>query len=342
MRRTNVCGTFFSCRHHLQVENCLFLFLSLSSFCFLVGFIPLYSHIIPLTCSMDVLNVGFPTDASVLLSATSQEEEELLAAGFQGIQSLTFSLHSPSEYSNESGETSPGTLLDDDLFDGLLGTEDHLLLCNSELSLAKENPPTPKVATITPAPLSPPVALPKATSPKPVANMHEPKVKLYQDGQKLSNGQIERNRKNAIAARANRQKKKEYMNGLEEQVDSLKSENKTLSERCKELEGTVSDLEQEVVYLKSVLANQSSLSSILRGLPDVKGVSIKSPFITTGNKRRRMDAEDGSDTKKVMSDLPGASGGICLHIAGEVASLELCPQCSLAAGKRKRPLSLLQ
>ncbi|XP_003390481.2 PREDICTED: CREB/ATF bZIP transcription factor-like [Amphimedon queenslandica] len=236
---------------------------------------------------MDVLTLGQISTGSnrALLSDSSNEaqpEELELLTGFQGTDTLSINFHSPSDYSSESGLTSPGTctLIDDDFFDGLLNSDDLLLSCSTEL----ETPPEPK-------PTQSPVPLPRKDSPKnnnkPVS-MHEPKVRVFQDGRKLNDAAVERNRKNAIAARANRQKKKEYVSKLEEQVESLSAENKSLFERCRGLEGHVSDLKQEVVYLKSVLANQSSLSSILRGLPDIKGVSLQSSFSSTaGSKRQR-------------------------------------------------------
>ena len=289
---------------------------------------------------MDVLTLGQISSGSnrALLSDSSNEgqpEELELLTGFQGTDTLSINFHSPSDYSSESGLTSPGTLIDDDFFDGLLNSDDLLLSCG-ELDF-KETSPVPKPTQgLAPLPRKDP---PKNTN-KPVS-MHEPKIRVYQDGQKLNDATLERNRKNAIAARANRQKKKEYVTRLEEQVESLTAENKSLSEKCRGLEGHVSDLKQEVVYLKSVLANQSSLSSILRGLPGIKGVSVQSSLSSTaGSKRQRSSAteEVPLQLKKVMkSECTESSGGICLHVAGEVASLELCSRCSLAAGRRERP-----
>ena len=155
---------------------------------------------------------------------------------------------------------------------------------------------------------------------------NEPKIKLYcENGKKLSDTQIERNRKNAIAARINRQKKKEYLTSLESQVSSLSSANETLKQKCDTLQLTVNSLQHEVHYLKSVLANETTLSTILSGLPNIKGVQL-----TTGKHMR--DATTTIVNKKVKRDNPlQFSGGICLHIADDVASLELCSHCSLKA-----------
>lgn len=77
--------------------------------------------------------------------------------------------------------------------------------------------------------------------------------------------------RNAINARENRQKKKEYVKNLEESVDMLKSENSELKNECESLKKTVTNLTDEVEYLKGVLANQSTLASILHKISDIPG-----------------------------------------------------------------------
>lgn len=265
---------------------------------------------------MDVLNTGFTGELRLSDSAGRGYEEELEL--LSGAQSDIFSLnHSPSYSSNESGITSPGTLLDDDFLDDL----DDLIS-----SIPSKSQP---LSTLTTVPSSQERAL--VMSNESSASTHDPKVRLCLDGQRLSEGQIERNRKNAIAARMNRQKKKEHLVELEEQVKSLSQENSSLSERCLGMEGTIDRLQQEVIYLKSVLVNESSLSCVLSGLSNIKGVHLQLP----GAKRPREYPEQeraGVHTKKVKTEYLQPSGGICLHIAGEIASLEMCSQCSMRAG----------
>lgn len=233
---------------------------------------------------MDLLTTGILEDADILFSecCLNYEELELLTGGGE----TSSGVDSPS---SESGIVSPSTLLDEDILDTSVI---NVPVCTP--SLCKEDV-------------------------KPLVQS-QPKLKLHHNGQKLSDHQMERNRKNAIAARINRQKKKEYLSGLENKITSLSTENKTLKEKCDSYEATIHSLEDEIEYLKSVLANQSTLSTILTGLPNIKCVSV-------AGKRKREGSE--STNKKVKKDSPQHSGGICLHIAGDVASIELCSKCSL-------------
>ncbi|XP_033115243.1 uncharacterized protein LOC117115516 [Anneissia japonica] len=72
--------------------------------------------------------------------------------------------------------------------------------------------------------------------------------------------------RNAIAARLNRLRKKNHVEGLEESVNNLKTENAKLLENNTFLNARVSSLETEVSYLKGILANQSSLSLLLSNI----------------------------------------------------------------------------
>lgn len=82
--------------------------------------------------------------------------------------------------------------------------------------------------------------------------------------------------KNAITARENRQKKKKYINGLEQSVKQLSGENHHLKCKVKKLQGNVFNLEEEVKYLKGVIANQSTLSMLLKNIKSTPGVEFSS------------------------------------------------------------------
>lgn len=66
--------------------------------------------------------------------------------------------------------------------------------------------------------------------------------------------------KNAIAARLNCLKKKEYVNSLEKKVGILLSENNMLKQENCQLTKRVEELEDEMRYLRAVLANESMLA----------------------------------------------------------------------------------
>merc|ERR1712080_280501 len=99
--------------------------------------------------------------------------------------------------------------------------------------------------------------------------------------------------------------------GLETTVDALTSKNKVLSSENIEMKSKVQSLEEQISYLKSVILNQSSLSSLLSNMKGVETVKLSSDF--SGS----VDA--------------GVSGGICLHTNGKNASIELCLECSKKA-----------
>ena len=145
-----------------------------------------------------------------------------------------------------------------------------------------------------------------------------------------SDKQWERNRKNAIAAKQNREKKKLYMSSLENEAATLKAEMTILKQQNKDLESCNARLEKEVSYLKAVLANQSTLSSLLAKIPTTEGVHLTSSF--NRGKRATRSGDDNLcaslSTKRAKFDEQMAAG-VCLHVANDRVSLEFCAECSL-------------
>ena len=135
---------------------------------------------------------------------------------------------------------------------------------------------------------------------------------------------LEKNRKNAIAARQNRIKKKKYVEDLEEERSRLKTENVVLKTKCHEFQTKASKLQAEVQYLKSVLANDSVLASLISNIPKVPEVKLTSSF-----RKRSRESNDSENTKKLK--IQASNGGICLHVAKDVISLEFCSDCSKRA-----------
>ncbi|XP_061197715.1 probable basic-leucine zipper transcription factor D [Saccostrea echinata] len=135
----------------------------------------------------------------------------------------------------------------------------------------------------------------------------------------------ERNRKNAVQAKINREKKKAYIKNLEDDVELLKSENKTLKENCDKLQMSHKVMEEELDYLRSVLANQSALSNLLQNIPNVKNVELSSSF---SRKRQSIDRDHDYPTNKRPKSV---SAGVCLHVHQDKVSLEFCAKCSSAA-----------
>jgi regulator of replication initiation timing len=144
--------------------------------------------------------------------------------------------------------------------------------------------------------------------------------------------------KNAIQARFNRQKKKAYVQGLEESVQYLTKENATMKTQTKELSDDKKSLEGEVEYLKSVLANQSALSNLLKNIDNLQGVNLTTSFATSRKRSTEHDHDYTGSAKRKRTDKPNVgSGGVCLHVAKDNVSLEFCSQCAKMASGGKRP-----
>ena len=105
--------------------------------------------------------------------------------------------------------------------------------------------------------------------------------------------------KNAVAARENRLRKKQYVRDMEQTVSSLKAENSTLKSQVSTMQEAVSDLKTEVKYLRNVLANQSTLAALLKNIPSASGVNLVAKVShspqPTNRRKRALEAEDKSD-----------------------------------------------
>ena len=145
----------------------------------------------------------------------------------------------------------------------------------------------------------------------------------------------DKSRKNARQAKLNREKKKAYIADLENQVKHLTKENGKLNDQVKEAVKEKARCMQEVNYLRSVLLNQSTLSKLLSGLPDIQGVRLRSS-LALDRPRAGLDHDYGFDENFLTSgDNSKAlySGGICLHVNKDAASLEFCSFCAKSASQ---------
>ncbi|XP_033826219.1 CREB/ATF bZIP transcription factor isoform X1 [Periophthalmus magnuspinnatus] len=137
--------------------------------------------------------------------------------------------------------------------------------------------------------------------------------------------------KNAIAARLNRIKKKEYVSNLERKVTGLSSENSTLKRENSELMKRVEELEDETRYLRAVLANESTLAQLLARLSGVNGMKLSSSLFQAAT-NDPSDHDYALPQKRVRVEERGAAaGGVCLHVDRDHVSVEFCPKCSESA-----------
>ncbi|KAI8519446.1 hypothetical protein Bbelb_027030 [Branchiostoma belcheri] len=161
----------------------------------------------------------------------------------------------------------------------------------------------PTTATTTPAP----------TTPAPTQERQEPE-------------DTNQKKRNAESARQNRLKKKLYLQDLEGRVDNLQKENTSLKKEKNKMETTIASLEEELEYLKSVLANQSTLSNLLKNIDATEGVSLSTSF--PSNQKRKAGEKDHDYSKGKKRRHTDNSGGVCLHVNKDQVSLEFCSKCA--------------
>ncbi|XP_060751689.1 CREB/ATF bZIP transcription factor [Tachysurus vachellii] len=134
--------------------------------------------------------------------------------------------------------------------------------------------------------------------------------------------------KNALAARLNRLKKKEYLNGLEQRVGSLTSENRLLKQENTSLNKRVEELENETRYLRAVLANESMLGQLLSRLSGVNGMKFSTSLFQESSEN---DHDYAMPRKKVKVEDKDTAGGVCLHVDKDHVSVEFCTKCAESA-----------
>ncbi|XP_052105899.1 uncharacterized protein LOC127738608 [Mytilus californianus] len=102
--------------------------------------------------------------------------------------------------------------------------------------------------------------------------------------------------KNAILARENRQKKKEYVTNLEASVEKLHVQNSNLMSKMGSMESEMSDLVAEVEYLKGVIANQSTLSKLIGSVCSTPGVRFYSSFNVSNKCPTNVSKDENDNT----------------------------------------------
>ncbi|CAI5773452.1 Hypothetical predicted protein [Podarcis lilfordi] len=154
--------------------------------------------------------------------------------------------------------------------------------------------------------------------------------------------------KAAAAARLNRQRKKQYVMGLESRLQGLAAENRGLRDRNRGLCRRLRDLERETSYLRAVLANQSALGRLLSRLAGDGRVGLRissSGLVDDGAAAAVLEARpayeasgdhdyalpvvpEGGERKRAASP---SAGGICLHVDRDQVSVEFCSACARRA-----------
>lgn len=163
---------------------------------------------------------------------------------------------------------------------------------------------------------------------------------------------------NAINARQNRMKKKQYELNLENTVEQLKNENAELQKKYDEQMEVVQNLSTQVEYLNKVVANADKLGLLLQNIPtylsgssNVQGLSNNAhttkklastcEFDFEKLERRYLDMnQDGRNAVGfdhnyacLQSRDANSEAGVCLHVATNGLAVEMCAICSQSAQK---------
>lgn len=156
------------------------------------------------------------------------------------------------------------------------------------------------------------------------------------------------NSKNAIAARENREKKKQYVANLERDLKHYKEENSKNVALLDTFKKNQEALVTEVQYLRGCLANSAEISAVIREvkkIPNVKQVTTSLGINSKNQESRKRclrseneENESGPAKKKRLQALTGSDrAGICVHVNDGAISLEFCSQCHRSAKIASKP-----
>ncbi|KAK3583155.1 hypothetical protein CHS0354_027566 [Potamilus streckersoni] len=103
--------------------------------------------------------------------------------------------------------------------------------------------------------------------------------------------------RNAVMARENRERKKKHLQTLETNIKYLTEENKKLKECSASQKDKIDSLQNEVIYLRSVIANESSLSSVLNKIVNVPGLKFSTSFGDENNSKNASTLPPGTSSR---------------------------------------------
>ncbi|EDO40238.1 predicted protein [Nematostella vectensis] len=140
----------------------------------------------------------------------------------------------------------------------------------------------------------------------------------------------------AIMAKINREKKKQYVQELEGSVEEYKSKNAVLQKDCEDMKGLVKDLQMEIAYLKGVLANESQLAGLLKNIGNTDGVEFVGSVDKVNTLKRKASTTKESVKPSKISRPNGDTdyvnaAGVCLHVKSGKVSLEFCSKCNMSS-----------
>lgn len=159
----------------------------------------------------------------------------------------------------------------------------------------------------------------------------------------------------AEKAREQRERKKKYIQELQDNIAELKKDKADLQRVTAELNDKLEALRDEIRYLKGIITNQSELARILRSVANTPGISISCGILQDceqgndgkTNKRKYGDTPNNSGKKgvnlhqenskkrkvdkKATGEMSAVDAGVCVHVQSGKVSLEFCAECSKKA-----------
>lgn len=158
----------------------------------------------------------------------------------------------------------------------------------------------------------------------------------------------------AEKAKQQRERKKKYVQELEDTIEGLKRDNTDLQQVNTQLNGKLEGLKDEIRYLKGVISNQSQLATILRSVANTPGISISCSVLQDsegidGKTNKRKYNDHGKDSgkkggnlhqesnkkrkmeKRSADEINSTDAGVCVHVQSGKVSLEFCAECSKKA-----------
>lgn len=172
------------------------------------------------------------------------------------------------------------------------------------------------------------------------------------------------NSKNAVAARMNRIKQKQYVKDLEQKMSRLKREVKDVKKELREREKKWASSRRQIAYLRGMIANSHQIGNVLRNIrwrnivPQGSNIDktlnelnsemsvdhfpiTTSPSLFDGyfdlleerDNHRPMEPppveHDGQDWELFNGINPSTTEvGVCLHVSNRRISVEFCDECS--------------
>lgn len=112
--------------------------------------------------------------------------------------------------------------------------------------------------------------------------------------------------RNAVMARENRRKKKEYLETLQKDVDQFQTENKKLRKLLTARNSMISKLTHESMYLKSILANKTEIMALLKTIQGSR-VPITSSALSFVTDPRPYNAAAGEIKREQIPSYQGSN-----------------------------------